>query len=259
MIKKILSRFVFLILFLSFLNFSFARNVDLENKCLLPSVKLLSYAKKSLGSGVIVKSCLMKDNGFSNIVITCYHVTKENKIIIEIPSLDNKNEYFYSTTIYENPQYDISIIQFRTEKKLNIAEINLKDDIHIADDLISVGYGLSALPKLGYGKVITQKQNDKSFKDTYFTNIPMVMGDSGGPVYKDNKLIAISQAIRVLEWKDSLLPFPNISVIIPIKKILQINKEESNKLKFVFDDDFSPPMYPHLFLQMQEFDKILIK
>lgn len=259
MIKKILTRLVFLFLFLFFLNFSFARNVNLENKCILPTVKLLSYAKKSIGSGVIVKSYLMKDNAYSNVVITCHHVTKENKIIIETPSLENKIEYFYATTIYENAKYDISIIQFRTEKKLIMAEIDFKNDIHIDDDLISVGYGLSALPKLGYGKVITQKQNDKSFKDTYFTNIPMVMGDSGGPVYKNNKLIAISQAIRVLEWKEDVLPYPNISVIIPIKKILEINKEESDKLKFVFDENFSPPMYPHLFLQMQEFDKILIK
>lgn len=225
----------------------------------MPSVKLLSYAKKSIGSGVIVKSHLMKDDGYSNIAISCCHVTKDNKLIIEVPDFNNKVKHYYGTAIYENSKYDISIIQFRTDKKLNVAELDLINEIDIDDDVISVGYGLSPLPKLGYGKVITKKHIDKSFKDTYFTNIPMVMGDSGGPVFKDNKLVAISQAIRVIEWKENLLPFPNISVILPVQVLLSLNSEESGKLDFVLKPESIPPMYPHLFLQMQEFDKILIK
>jgi len=259
MIKKILINFGFMYLFLFVLNFLHAINIDLQNKCLLPSVKLLSYAKKSIGSGVIIKSYLMKDKSYSNIVISCNHVTKNNKIIIELTNINNKVECYYSTVIYENQINDISIIQFRTDEKQAVAEIDFKNDIFIADDIISVGYGLSNLPKLGYGKIITQKQNDKLFKGTFFTNIPMVMGDSGGPIYKDNKLIAISQAIRVIEWNETILPFPNISVIIPINKLIEINKEESGKLRFIIEEKSSPPMFPHLFLQMQEFDKILIK
>ena len=90
MIKKILINFVFLYLFLFVLNFLYAINIDLQNKCLLPSVKLLSYAKKSIGSGVIIKSYLMKDKSYSNIVISCNHVTKNNKIIIELTNINNK-------------------------------------------------------------------------------------------------------------------------------------------------------------------------
>ena len=196
MIKNFLIRFVFFFFFFFLINYTFARNINLETKCLLPSVKLLSYAKKSIGSGVIIKSFLMKDGGFSNIVISCNHVTKNNKLVVETPDLNNNVEYYFGTTIYENPSYDLAIIQFRTNKKLNCAEIDFDNEINIDDDILSVGYGLSPLPKLGYGKVITQKHVDDNFKDTYFTNIPMVMGDSGGPVFKKNKLVAISQAIR---------------------------------------------------------------
>jgi len=259
MIKKFLIRFIFFFFFLFAFNVCFARNINLENKCLLPSVRLLSYANKSIGSGVIVKSQLMKDEGYSNIVISCWHVTKDNKLIVEVPDLNNKIKHYYGTAIYENSKYDISVIQFRTDKKLNTAELDLINEIDIDDDVISVGYGLSPLPKLGYGKVITKKHIDKSFKDTFFTNIPMVMGDSGGPVFKDNKLVAISQAIRVIEWKEGLLPFPNISVVMPIQRLLNLNKDESGKLDFVLKPECTPPMFPHLFLQMQEFDKILIK
>jgi len=259
MIKKIVSNFVLFFLLLSIINFSFANNVNLEKKCLMPCVKLLSSSKKSIGSGVIVKSFLMKNERYSNVVVSCYHVTNNQKIIIEVPSLENKNEYFYGTAIYENQEYDISIVIFSSEKEQIKADLDLENDIVIGDDILGVGYGLSSLPKLGFGKIITQKQKEKSFKDSYFTNIPMVMGDSGGPVYKNNKLIALSQAIRVVEWQEKVLPFPNISVVIPIKKLIELNKIEKGKLDFVIKKDSQPPMFPHLFLEMQEFDNILIK
>jgi len=39
----------------------------------------------------------------------------------------------------------------------------------------------------------------------------------------------------------------------------EINTEQKNKHDFILDEKASPPMFPHLILQMQEFDGIYLK
>lgn len=255
--KIIKSFFTFFLGFLILINNSYSQNIQLEEKCISPCVKVISNGNKSLGSGVIVKSYLMKDNKYSNIILSCCHVTNGKNILIEL--CNEKCSKYYATAIFENEKYDFSIIQFYSEEKQKIAELDITSKLFIGDDLVSVGFGLSEKPKVGWGKVTTNSQTEESFKGNYFTNIPLVMGDSGGPIYKNNKLVALSQAIRVLKWQNSIVPVPVVSVIIPLIKIKDINKEQKNKLDFILDEKVSPPMFPHLILQMQEFDGIYLK
>ena len=249
--------FTFILGFLILINSIYSQNIQLEEKCISPCVKVISYGSKSLGSGVIVKSFLMKDNKYSNIVLSCNHVTNGKNILIEL--CNEKCSKYYATAIFENEKYDFSVIQFYSEEKQKIAELDIISKLFIGDDLVSVGFGLSEIPKVGWGKVTTNSQKEESFKGNYFTNIPLVMGDSGGPIYKNNKLVALSQAIRVLKWQNSIVPVPSVSVILPLMKIKEIIKEQNTNLDFILDDKSSPPMFPHLILQMQEFDSIYLK
>lgn len=245
------------LIFLILINSIYSQNVQLEEKCVSPCIKVISYDNKNLGSAVIVKSFLMKDEKYSNIALSCNHVTSGKNIVVEV--CGQKCKRYFATAIFEHEKNDLSVIQFVSDDKQKTAEIDLNSKLFIGDDLISVGFGLSQTPKVGWGKITTNSQTEDSFKGNYFTNIPLVMGDSGGPIYKNNKLIALSQAIRVLNWKDNLLPVPSVSVIVPLFKIVELNKQQDNKLDFVLNQEKSPPMYPHLILQMQDFDGITIK
>lgn len=255
--KKIKIFFTCILVFLILINSIYSQNFQLEEKCISPCVKVISYSSKSLGSGVIVKSHLMKDKKYSNIALSCYHVTNGKNILVEV--CNEKCNKYYATAIFENEKHDFSIIQFFSNEKQKTAEIDLNSKLFIGDDLVSVGFGLSETPKVGWGKVTTNSQAEESFKGNYFTNIPLVMGDSGGPIYRNNKLVALSQAIRVLKWQNNFVPVPSVSVVLPLMKITEINKEQNNKLDFILNPNASPPMFPHLILQMQEFDGIYLK
>jgi cytochrome c-type biogenesis protein CcsB len=57
----------------------------------------------------------MKDNKYSNIILSCHHVTNGKNILIEL--CNEKFSKYYATAIFENEKYDFSVIQFYSEEK----------------------------------------------------------------------------------------------------------------------------------------------
>lgn len=241
---------------------------DLHNKCIYPTVMLIGtnphYA--GIGTGVIVKST-KRGKGYINYVFTCAHVlTKTPAQIIEsdedvkegedpIPPkvVPAKYEYVVKVAVYENwslikkiktyPCYvihaetenskDMALVTFQTDKKMPVVEIYLNPKLYIGNEVCHVGCGLGEPFRVDFGK-ITSLSNSVGrpivdTKNLYRTSIMTIMGDSGGPVYHENKLIGLTQMIRGMPAGQSgpfriNIPVFNMSYVIPIKRFMDCKK-----------------------------------
>lgn len=240
---------------------------DLHNKCIYPTVMLTGTNPHytGTGTGVIVKST-KRGKGYINYVFTCAHVlTKTPAQIVEsdeevkegeepIPPkvVPAKYEYVAKVAVYENwslikeiktyPCHvihvdrginkDIALVTFQTDKKMPCAKINVSPKIYIGNEVCRIGCGLGEPFRIDFGKITSlSKSADRPIARTrnlYRTSILTVMGDSGGPVYHENKLIGLAQMIRGMPASAGpfriQVPVFHMSYVIPIKRFMDCKK-----------------------------------
>lgn len=233
---------------------------DLHNKCIYPSVMLMSTSPcpsiQGIGSGVIVKS-VKQDDKWHNFVLTVAHNIYETpeheckQLNADIP-VEVKRGYYYEIHIgvYENWSFlkemksfpceiicnddasDVAMIKFVTDKEMPTAEINFNPEVYIGSDVCRVGCGLSEPFRIDFGKItaLPGSAGIKIVKDTYRISAPTIQGDSGGPVYEDNKLIGLAKAIASIPSGPISRPTPicHMVYVIPISEFLK--QEEIQKI-----------------------------
>jgi S1-C subfamily serine protease len=219
--------------------FSGEPNKVLHEKCIYPSVMVLNENIKGNGSGVIVKSHKV-DDGYENYVITCAHVLsgdgKEQnfKMVVRIGIYENwstlvGSKEYHCEVAAINKIKDIAILKFKTENSVSVAEIYNNPKIYIGDDVIRVGCGLSEPFRVDYGKITAvDKSIGSMVKNSYRVSIPTIMGDSGGPVYHEDKVIGLMQSIHTVPLGPFRTQVSHMSYVIPIQRILEL--EEFSKI-----------------------------
>jgi len=222
----------------------------LHEKCLYPTVMIMNENPKGVGTGVIVKIIKKKDL-YENYVFTCAHVmipvpvpeappeatpppadvapsvTPTNLVV---KPAKEKYEINIRVGIYENwstlvgyknypaevlfvdRDKDIGLVRFESQSENSVAELDKELKLYIGNDVLKVGCGLNEPFRIDSGKITSISRSiGNMIKDTYRVSSPTIMGDSGGPVYHENKLIGLSQAVRNAHASS---PFP-VSVAVP--------------------------------------------
>lgn len=240
--------------------FSLAGEPDkvFHEKCLYPTVMVMNQTPKGVGTGVIVKS-VKKDDHFENFVLTCAHVlvpmpmeepeeqapppppNQAASATLAYPIAIRRDKYevkvrigvyenwstlvgskdYDCKVLYTDKNKDIAIVVFDTENQNQIAEVDKDPKLYIGNDVVKVGCGLSEPFRIDHGKITSvSKSIGNMIKDTYRVSAPTVMGDSGGPVYHENKLVGLSQAVRSAPISGT--PFstfvPHMGYMLPVKR-----------------------------------------
>lgn len=124
---------------------------------------------------------------------------------------------------------DIALLSFVTETKCHVAEIYKNPKLYIGNDVLRIGCGLGDPFRVDFGKITSVKDSiGLMLKGTYRTSIPTVIGDSGGPVFHEGKVIGLAQAIRSQQvatpFGPLLMPVYHMSYVIPTQRFLDNKK-----------------------------------
>ena len=240
-----------------------ANHEAIHLNCLYPTVKVQSVDGRASGSGVIIKSKMIKEKQYLNIVLTCAHVLLDDmKYTVMQGKYQNWSEFIgYEKPVaceiyYKNNSNDVAVLLFLSEEELPTAELGIKENIYISNDVFKVGCGGDSLPtppRMDRG-IITSILNLGSEFKIIRTSAFTVPGDSGGPLYHDNKLIGLIRAIRILNGR--VLAY-KISFAVSTDIIPVLDKEVNNALSFIYNDEYKPPVIPSYRLQFDRYERII--
>lgn len=245
-----------LILFCFFILYKKPKDV-LEN-CMKSCVCINNKEFGSSGSGVIVKSKKVGDK-FCNIMLSSAHIfccdyrLCKSGYVVKIPIINNhkilfyKEELCYVQSILED--YDISVLIFYTDEELQCSSIDFNENLKFNDRIMKMGYGLGDDLRIDYGYITQLNMDLDSCKNLHRTNAFAIFGDSGGPVFKNNKLVAITQGIKNYDGS----PIYNISYICPINNLLFWSEIEN--IDYCYENKEIPKISKY-FLEFKKYEYI---
>ena len=235
----------------------FSQEVDkkLHQQCLYPTIYIGNLKKNTYGSGVIIKSDKVKDNEYKNVFITCNHLFYygdymgyEVKQYLYEDWSQVKDTITYPCYVYgTNPDLDLAVGVFYSEKEMPTAKINLNPKLFIGNDIFRIGCGLGEDPRLDYGKITGYKNNIP--KPHIKTSVHTIPGDSGSPVFQNYEIIGIMVSIRSMRN----IPIFNISYAMPVRGFKVWSERNNNNLDFIFGTK-KLPEFPFLCLRMKEYE-----
>ncbi len=226
----------------------------LHQKCLYPTIRL---ERESGGGGtaVVVRSEKVGDK-YHNVAISCAHVGNNNgPHIVKIPVYENWSELdrweVYRAKVYAfDADRDLSIVLFESNSKLAVADLGFDEKLYIGSPVLKFGCGQGPEPRLDEGKITSL---NKMTSGRYRTNIYVVSGDSGCPVYHNHKVIGIAVSIRMMNFHGNPTPLWNISNVVPITLLKTWDEEVNNVLGFVYKTKRRLPALPFAMLKMEEY------
>jgi len=223
------------ILFFCLSILSVADNSNHENllhKCLEPIVLIDSEDNQSSGSGFIVKSLPVENlDCFFNIVFSCEHIIKSSKVNVKKTVYDengiHKKYDVYNGYVYAlDKSDDLSIMFFISRNKMPETDINFDYKPKIKDKLFAVGHGLGDTARYTEGLFTGIQKDDSTVANiNYRTSIPIIFGDSGCPLFYDNKVIGVAISLRTASYGNMRYPVYDISYFKPISIIMNLVKE----------------------------------
>ena len=230
----------------------------LHNKCLYPSV--LVKANNGFGSGVIVRSDRVSEDRYQNVVITCAHCLPSPHIKYSIGIAEYKDWSYFEKWNYHpafvyfrsSEKDDIAILLFESDKPVPTAKIDFNPKIYIGTDVLRVGCGMGDEQRIDFGKITSLNGRIEGYVEKALrTSVYSVPGDSGGPLYHENKVIGITQALRsrsVNHFTDDLIY--GISYAIPMRRLKKLSKEINSSMDFVYESKDKLPVIPFFQLRM---------
>ena len=223
---------------------------------------------KAGGSGTVIYSKPGKD-GYSNYVITCWHVIEDainvRKEYDPKIGMDRKKEYRdvvkveffdwesvphghrpinYSVDgdiMCYDKDHDMALIKLRTVKKLDyVAKLFPRDrisEIKVGMRCYAVGCALLHDPILTDG-IITHMGDEIDFKDYWMSSAQIIFGNSGGamflPFEGDYYFIGIPSRVDVVGWGQ---PVTHLGYFSPITRVYEFLEEQI--FQFIFDDSYT--------------------
>jgi S1-C subfamily serine protease len=151
---------------------------------------------------------------------------------------------------------DLAILLFRTPTKQPTVELDFARKLCIGNEIFHFGCGMGEDPRLELGRVTSLKGKvGKHTTDVYRTSVFTIFGDSGGPTfYKNNKVIGMTQAIKVTTFRGFPAMLNNISMVIPIGAFKTWDAMENQTLSFIHNPKTGLPRLPYATLGWQTID-----
>lgn len=230
----------------------------LHTKCLYPTVMVKS--SRTLGTGVVIRSDKFAEQEYRNVVISCGHVVNNqgrDKHEIGVGMYENWSEFqgfeIYPAYVYwVDNSLDISVLLFISEKKLPVADLDFDAKIYIGTDCSRIGCGLNQQFRLDIGKITSVNIDiSNTITNIYRTSIPSVGGDSGGPLFVDNKVVGLMSAVQYTPGRFYKFPVYHLSYCVPIR-FFKETKSDNISMDFVIDKTKELPSLPFFTLQVQQ-------
>lgn len=198
-----MKKFIYAIaLFFSLQTFTLAGtpDEDLHNKCIYPTVMVQSGNGSWTGTGVVVTS--RNIGHWRNVVWTAAHVIKgQTQYNVLVPKWKDwstfvKWERYEAELVRIDVNSDVAVLSFKSTNKQATAEINWKPSLYIGNRVVKVGCGNSQRPRVDFGQITSLTEDiATSGAVTVRTNICTYLGDSGGPVFHNYRLVGIQLAV----------------------------------------------------------------
>lgn len=247
-------------LLLVFSAFTFAGAAEpdkaLHTDCIYPTVRI-SWNNQGIGSGVVVRSEKYGSH-YRNVVLTCDHVADSDaEYSVDVPTYKDWSTFdgwsSYPAKRYDgHSERDLAVIVFVTAKPMPVANFGFDEKLYIGTTISNLGCGMNDEPRLDFGVVTSMRGIMRGSKyKPYRTNLKLIGGDSGGPVFRDGKLIGIAQAIKITNFKGVPQILPHISFVIPIEQLKLWDEDEKKCLEFVYKRTRPLPALPYDMLRVR--------
>ncbi len=206
----------------------------LHRQCLYPTVKVVHEEGGSGGSGFIVRSEKVGEE-WRNTVLSCAHNFRSgNAYYLEIGeyedwSLLKKVHKYDCKVVTTAPKYDLAVVVFTSETKMPVVEFGFDEKLYIGTKVFKFGHGFLDPCRLDRGE-ISWLPGSVAGKDALRTNAFTVPGDSGGPLFKDYKVIGVVNSIRAPGGH----MMPQISYSVPIGHLKKWDEEQKSSLGWVY-------------------------
>lgn len=138
-------------------------------------------------------------------IITSAHVVDDAKVV-SVKRTDGK--IAAARVVWTSKEYDIAALQ--TDLDIPAAELSC-DALRQGDDVQAIGSPLSFEFVSSYGKIAGDPRALMDIKSVYVTNIATVMGQSGGPLFHDGKVVAINTAVMLAPLKNGVVFVPTMT------------------------------------------------
>ena len=227
---------LFVSLFCFSLMLSFVWCQEIDKKCYDSVVLLKSLDKSSTGSAVVVQSREIGKNLYMNTIFSAEHIFAKPMYAIPLSYNDGfieQDEPFALQTIYKNQDTDLALASFLSIKELPVADLDFITLPKPRSKAFLIGCGLGQPLRYSEG-LITGFGPQKNKLEYIQTSIYTVPGDSGCPVYYNNKVIGITSSIRSYQIENQVLAANEIALCKPIKLYEPLLKTE--KYNFILDD-----------------------
>lgn len=225
-------------------------NEQLHKDCLYPTICI--GHDEGYGTGFIIRSEKESENKYKNVFLSCAHITKNGVKDYEVRQYVYENwstlkgVRSYPATFYAiNLDLDISVGCFYSQEEMPTAKLEMSPQIFIGNEVFKFGCGALEEPRLDYGKMTLIKSGAKPYFRTSILTIP---GDSGAPVFHNNKVIGIIAFIKVN--RHGMLY--HISFALPLERFKIWSHENDDSLDFVWDKTKPIPMIPFHYLEFAQ-------
>lgn len=168
--------------------------------------------KRSQGTGFFI------DN--KGHILTCSHVVEASKnIIIDIPNIST--DKIQCELIHIIPKFDIALLKVKNYKNKYFLECGDSDKLEISDEVFAVGFPKSINSNGGNNIKYTLGIISGHQEGLIQTDTPINSGNSGGPLFKGNKVIGINSKKLVGN------NVSNIGYAVPINYFNHIKEKKS--------------------------------
>lgn len=202
------------------------------DKCLKPTILIESATSSASGTGFITNSIQIEPiNCYLNVVFSCEHILKSTDLIIKCSDFDEngifqKYKVFKGAVAATDGANDLSLIFFLSPTKMPCVDLDQKYIPKIKDNLFSVGHAIGEPSRFAEGKLTgVMRSETTNSLISYRTSVSIVFGDSGGPLFFENKVIGIANSMRNVDIGDKKHPVYDISFYKPLSLMEGILKD----------------------------------
>lgn len=201
------------------------------------------------GTGFIVRSERSGDS-YKNVMVTCGHIAGNKPSIVLVPVYKNHKLHRYldypATFSAVSNQEDLAIMIFESSRPLPTVKLDFTTQYRIGDEVYRTGYGSMDDCRLEKGFINSISiRRPSRFVNHIRANLHTIWGDSGGPVFLENKkIIGVTSAIRVAQNARTEVALTNQTFIAPIDGLKVWNERTNNSLEFVYNSNIQLPTLP---------------
>ncbi len=214
---------------------SFASSQQLENY--FNSVIMIQSADKSAtGTGFVIQSREIEKNLYFNTILSAEHIFVKPMYANTLKNSDGfiaVDESRALQIIHKNSDTDFAIACFLSEKKIPVLDLDFENYPKLRTKAYSIGCGLGIPLRFSEG-IVTALTNSKEDYQHIITNVYTLPGDSGCPLFIDNKVVGIVSSIKTFTNDGQTFAANNISMSKPIKPFKALM--QSNKYRFCLSE-----------------------